>query len=65
MNKAILSKLPTIPQYYTQYVDSKVDLSETPYQPCPFHGEVTAALSLSNGKWESGDAFEHATAAVM
>lgn len=33
------SRLPTIPQYYKQYVDSKVDLNETPYQPCPFHKE--------------------------
>lgn len=54
MNKAILSKLPTIPQYYTQYVDSKVDLSETPYQPCPFHGEVNGrsfSFSRQMGIW--------------
>lgn len=54
MNKTILSKLPTVPQYYTQYVDSKVDLNETPYQPCPFHGEVNGrsfSFSKQMGIW--------------
>ncbi len=54
MNKTILDKLPTIPQYYTQYVDNKVDLNETPYQACPFHGEVNGksfSYSRQLGIW--------------
>ena len=34
-------KLPTIPQYYKQYVDPKVDLDVQSSQPCPFHNEKT------------------------
>lgn len=49
MDKTILSKLPTVPQYYAQYVDNKVDLNETPYQACPFHGE-TNGKSFSYSK---------------
>lgn len=33
------NRLPTIPQYYKQYVDPKVDLITAPTQPCPFHEE--------------------------
>ncbi len=54
MNRAILEKLPTIPQYYSQYVDNKVDLNETPYQSCPFHGEVNGrsfSYSRQLGIW--------------
>ena len=32
--------LPTIPQYFQEYVDPTVDLTATPHIPCPFHGEV-------------------------
>lgn len=54
MNKAILNKLPTVPQYYKQYVDNKVDLNEMPYQPCPFHGEISGrsfSYSKQLGIW--------------
>jgi len=34
-----LDKLPTIPQYYKQFVDPKVDLETNSSQPCPFHNE--------------------------
>lgn len=34
-----LNKLPTIPQYFQQYVDPKIDLSVTSSIPCPFHNE--------------------------
>lgn len=37
----IEDKLITIPQYYKQFVDPKVDLDVTPYQQCPFHNEKT------------------------
>lgn len=40
-NTALLAKLPTIPQYFQQYVDPKVSLDNTPSIPCPFHGERT------------------------
>ena len=33
-------KLPSIPQYYRDHVDPKVDLNVTPSQPCPFHNET-------------------------
>lgn len=54
MNKTILSKLPTVPQYYAQYVDSKVDLNATPYQACPFHNETNGrsfSYSKQMGIW--------------
>lgn len=34
-------KLPTIPQYYKEHVDPKVDLEATPSLPCVFHNEKT------------------------
>lgn len=37
----LLDKLPTIPQYYKQYVDPSVDLNINSSQPCPFHNEKT------------------------
>lgn len=37
----MLNGLPTIPEYYKQYVDPKVDLNVTSSQPCPFHDEKT------------------------
>ena len=49
MRKTLLSKLPTVPQYYTQFVNPNVDLNETPYQACPFHGE-TNGKSFSYSK---------------
>lgn len=36
---SLLDKLPTIPQYYKQYVDPNVDLETQSSQPCPFHNE--------------------------
>lgn len=35
----LLSKLPTIPQYFKHYVDHDVDLDLTPSLACPFHNE--------------------------
>lgn len=50
MNSTIKAKLPTIPQYYKQYVDTSVDLETTPYQPCPFHNEKTGrSFSYARG----------------
>ena len=33
------SGLPSIPQYFKEYVDSNIDLDKTPSIPCPFHNE--------------------------
>lgn len=33
------SRLPTIPEYFKQYVDPSIDLAVTSNIPCPFHGE--------------------------
>lgn len=53
-NQALLEKLPTIPQYFTQYVDSKVNLENTPSIPCPFHNEKSGksfSYSKQLGIW--------------
>lgn len=50
----ISDKLPSIPMYYKQYVDPKVNLDETPSQPCPFHNEVSGksfSYSRDLGIW--------------
>ncbi|MCM1215107.1 MAG: CHC2 zinc finger domain-containing protein [Lachnospiraceae bacterium] len=47
-------RLPTIPQYFKQYVDSKVDLETTPQIACPFHDEKTGrsfSYSKQLGIW--------------
>lgn len=36
---SVSENLPSIPDYYRQYVDPKVDLNTSPSQPCPFHDE--------------------------
>lgn len=54
MKSTVQAKLPTIPQYFRQYVDSSVDLDSTPYQPCPFHQEQTGksfSYSKKLGIW--------------
>lgn len=43
------SKLPSIPEYFKQFVDSTVDLEVTPSIPCPFHKE-THGKSFSYSK---------------
>lgn len=35
----LTDRLPSIPDYYRQYVDPTVDLNVTPSRPCPFHNE--------------------------
>lgn len=45
----LLDKLPSIPQYYKQYVDPKVDLDVESSQSCPFHNEK-AGKSFSYSK---------------
>lgn len=38
--KSVLSSQISIPIYWKDYVNSKVDIENEPKQPCPFHNEV-------------------------
>lgn len=42
--------LPTIPEYFTRFIDPKVDLNQTPKVCCPFHNEDTPSFSYSPDK---------------
>ncbi len=47
-------RLPTIPEYFRDYVDKSVDLETTPSIPCPFHNEQTGksfSYSRQLGIW--------------
>ena len=46
-------RLPTIPEYYKDHINSKVNLLENPKQPCPFHHETAPSFSFSaeRGIW--------------
>lgn len=47
-------RLPSIPEYFKKYVDTKVDLDTTPQIPCPFHDEKTGksfSYSKQLGIW--------------
>jgi DNA primase len=58
----------SIPEYYSQFVDNRVDLTLTPQIPCPFHNEQHGkSFSYSNqrGIWRcfgackaGGDVFD-------
>lgn len=43
----------TVPQYYTKFINSKVNLNETNKVCCPFHKEDTPSFSYNTltGKW--------------
>ena len=45
--------LPTVPQYYADFIDAKVDLIQEPKQCCPFHKEDTPSFSYDgrSGRW--------------
>ena len=38
--KSVLSSQISIPTYWKDYVNSKVDIENEPKQPCPFHNDV-------------------------
>lgn len=45
--------IPTVPQYYLDFINPKVDLTVTPKQCCPFHREDTPSFSfdIRTGRW--------------
>lgn len=49
----MMKRLPTVPEYYKQFIDNKVDLTQEPKQCCPFHKENTPSFSydLNTGRW--------------
>lgn len=49
----IEGRLPTVPEYYMEYIDKSVDLTSQPKQCCPFHEEDTPSFSynIRTGRW--------------
>lgn len=45
-----VGRFPTIPEYYKEAIDRKVDLIVEPKQCCPFHKEDTPSFSYSREK---------------
>jgi hypothetical protein len=43
----------TVPEYYTKFISSKVNLEQEPKQCCPFHKEDTPSFSYMDysGRW--------------
>lgn len=63
----ILGRIPTVPEYYQEFINKSVDLISTPKQCCPFHNEKTPSFSynIETGRWTcfgrchaSGDVIE-------
>lgn len=46
-------RMPTIPEYYKDFINKDVDLDSSPSQCCPFHKEKTPSFSYSkvHKKW--------------
>lgn len=49
----ILGRLPSVPEYYKEFINNSVDLIEEPKQCCPFHVENTPSFSynVETGRW--------------
>ena len=50
MPASIEGRMPTIPEYYKDFIDQSVDLALEPKQCCPFHKEDTPSFSYSREK---------------
>lgn len=50
MGILVYGRLPTIPEYYRDMINSEVNLNDTPKQCCPFHRENTPSFSYSAEK---------------
>lgn len=50
MEVRIRGRRPTIPEYYRDFIDKNIDLTESPKQCCPFHQEDTPSFSYSADK---------------
>lgn len=48
-----LGRLPTVPEYYNEFINNTVDLVTMPKQCCPFHEERTPSFSynVETGRW--------------
>ena len=53
MSASVVGRLPTIPEYYRDFINKSVDLNADPKQCCPFHNEDTPSFSysLEKGVW--------------
>ena len=49
----IEGRLPTVIEYYSEFINSGVNLAEHPKQCCPFHKEDTPSFSynIETGRW--------------
>lgn len=49
----IEGRLPTVIEYYTEYINKEVNLTVSPKQCCPFHQENTPSFSynIKTGRW--------------
>lgn len=46
-------RLPTVPEYYQEFINKEVNLVAAPKQCCPFHKENTPSFSynVATGRW--------------
>ena len=49
----ITGRLPSVPEYFAEHINSEVDLVAEPKQCCPFHKENTPSFSynIATGRW--------------
>lgn len=49
----VKGRIPTVPEYYREFINSSVDLIDNPKQCCPFHQENTPSFSydVRTGRW--------------